>query len=81
MIDLLMGKAAVVLQDVVLVGTGGQNELLRYGLEDMVSESVNLYVHGRYLTRSSDRCSSGISASFSPWYFGITSCPGAKTED
>lgn len=76
MIDFLVCTAAVVLENVVLLGTGCQDELLYHGLILLVRYmarfvSVLLALH----TSISARSSSGMSTSFSPWYFGITSCP------
>lgn len=74
MADLLVRAAPVVLQDVVLVGAGGLDELLGdwLGRVSVVGLSFS-YVGGRRRTRISARWSSGMSVSFSPWCLGMTS--------
>lgn len=73
--NLLMGKLAVILQDVVVLGARSNGDLLCDGLRGNVSRLLFLqWIPGESgLTRSSVRCSSGISESFSPWCLGITS--------
>ena len=74
MIDLMVGNPAVVLQDVVVLGAGGQGDLLGYGL--CVCQTVchlDGQEVGRGRTRISANESSGMSVNFAPWCFGMMS--------
>lgn len=73
MLDLLVGDRTVVLKDVVVGGTGCVDNLLQSGLFVLISASFSCCRRAIELTRTSARWSSGMSASFSPWYLGITS--------
>lgn len=73
-----MSTGPVVLQDIVLNSARGFDELLGHRLVRDMRFSVGLSQHPKdsrsYHTSISLSCSSGMSASFSPWNLGITSC-------
>jgi len=85
MANLLVSELPVVLEDVVVLCSSGLGDFLEHGLH-LVStctasrsginqSSLNQCSRKREMrTRISVRESSGISISFSPWCFGITSC-------
>jgi hypothetical protein len=77
-VHLLVGKGAVVLENVVVLRTSGIDNLLEDGLpgDDLLARDGHRHQQGlsmRERTRISLSWSSGISASFAPWYLGMTS--------
>jgi len=83
MINNLMRNPSVILQDIIILGAGGDGETFGDGLfPSCVSQTYPVAVievlegragRGGRGTRISRNCSSGISVSLAPWCLGITS--------
>lgn len=70
-----MRDGAVVLEKVVVACLGGGGYLFYHRLlrKSILASPKGVNIGGTLLTRMSPRWSSGMSASFGPWNFGMTS--------